>query len=215
MNREEFAEQFSNYRHYLGLEVMRLSGFVSVYLQIQERKKDQLAVLNLAPAFFQTVEGSLFSSIILWVDKLLDEHGQRGLFNFLTFVEENRKWLSVKELQLRKGYPDGHWMLKDRSEITLESIEADRERIRALNGLKNIRIRRDKFHGHFDKKYFFKREKIAEDAPILSEEMNQIISTIGEIINGYSADFDGALRSWDWINAGDLDILLSRARKKT
>ncbi len=109
MRREEFQQHFSDYRKYLREEIHRFRDCVAVYRQIQERKTDMLEVINQSPAFFGIAESALFTSIVLWGDKLFDEKGERGLFNFLTFVEYERKWLTTAELQRRKGYPDGHW----------------------------------------------------------------------------------------------------------
>ena len=151
LQRDAFEEHFRNYRKYLRMEIHRFCDSASVYRQISERTQDHLAELNLAPGFFRTVEDSLFTTIVLWADKLFDEKGERGLFNFLTFIEYNREWLTTAELQRRRSYPDDHWMLQNRIPITAALIDADRQKIRDLTALKSIRIRRDKFHGHFDK----------------------------------------------------------------
>ncbi len=213
MTRDEFDALFAEYRYHLREEVLRFRGYVAVYRQIQDRKGDCLSALYLAPAFFQAVESALFSSIVLWADKLFDERGECGLFNFLKFVEHNRRWLTVIELQRRRNYIDGHWMLESRKEITLETIEADREQIRALDGLKSFRHRRDKFHGHFDKQYFFDRSKIAAEAPICWSDLDDAGSVMGKIINDYSTDFDGISYVWDALNIEDLDVLLNHAHK--
>lgn len=213
MTREEFDHRFSQYRQHLGEEVARLHSYASVFLGIQERKTDYLEEINLAPAFFQVTESALFSGIILWIHKLLDEKGQRGLFDFLDFVRRHRRWLTVEELQRRGGYNDGHWCLAGREEVTAESIDEDRQRLRGLAGLASIRRRRDKFHGHFDRVYFFDREEIGRDAPILRPELEGILATIGEVLNSYSADFDGVMRSWRHLNIGDLEVLLGSARR--
>lgn len=184
-----------------------------MFRRIQERKNDHLDVINLAPAFFQVIESALFSGIVLWVVKLFDEKGERGLFNFLTFVEHNRRWLSTKELQARRQYPNDHWMLKDRMPITLRSIEQDREKIRALQSVKSFKLRRDKFHGHFDKDYFFNRSRLDQDAPLLWSDLDEVTQVMGQLINRYSVDFDGASYVWNPINIDDLDNLLSRAKR--
>ncbi|MEX0959102.1 MAG: hypothetical protein WDZ63_07425 [Burkholderiales bacterium] len=166
LNRDEFEARFRAYRDHLSREVGRFRDAASVYRQISERTPDYLEELNLAAAFFRTVEDSLFTTIILWADKLFDEKGERGLFNFLAFVEYNRDWMTTQELQRRRNYPDGHWMLKNRIPITAKSIEEDRQKIRSLVILKSIKLRRDKFHGHFDKDYFFDRGRLASEAPM-------------------------------------------------
>lgn len=211
MSREQFQSHFIAYRTYLREEIHRFRDSVAVYRSIQERKNDRLKVINLAPAFFGVVEGALFTTIVMWADKLFDERGERGLFNFLSFVENNRKWLSVAELQRRRSYPDGHWMLQGRTPITYESIEADRGRIRSLNVLASFRLRRDKFHGHFDKDYFFNRERLQDEAPIRWDDLQEAGAVMGSIVNDYSVDFDGASYSWDTLNINDLEVLLRRA----
>lgn len=208
MQRDEFEQHFADYRKYLRDEIQRFRDSVAVYRQIQERKADHLEAINLAPAFFGVVEGALFTTIVLWADKLFDEKGERGLFNFLTFVEYNRKWLSTQELQRRRNYPDEHWMLQGRTPITAESIEQDREKIRSLEALKSFRLRRDKFHGHFDKDYFFDRERFDQEAPIRWKDLEAAGDVMGAMLNGYSVDFDGAMYSWDTINIDDLGVLL-------
>ena len=209
LQREEFEQQFTKYRESLRLEIHRFRDSASVVAQISERTVDHLSEINLAPGFFHVVEDSLFTTIVLWADKLFDEHGERGLFNFLTFVEYNRAWLTVDELKRRRGYPDGHWMLKDRVPITSKSIEADRLQIRALAALSSIKIRRDKFQGHFDKEYFFDRSRLHSEAPITWPELNKAGEVMGRILNDYSVDFDGQMFSWE--GPDDLDQLLKAA----
>ncbi len=215
MHREKFEQHFSDYRKYLREEIHRFLDCVAVYRQIQERKADRLEVINQAPAFFGVVESALFTSIVLWGDKLFDKKGERGLFNFLTFVEYERKWLTTAELQRRKGYPDGHWMLAGRIPITAKSIESDRHKIRSLKALGSFQIRRDKFHGHFDKEYFFDRRKLQSEAPIRWDDLEEAGNVMGDMLNNYSADFDGQLFAWETVNIDDLDVLLRNAKRDT
>jgi hypothetical protein len=213
MQRDQFDEHFIKYRKHLSAEIHRFWDAVSVYRQINERTNDHLAELNLAPAFFRTVEDSLFTTIVLWADKLFDEKGERGLFNFLAFIEQNRKWMAIDELKRRRNYPDSHWMLQNRIPITAESIEVDRNKIRSLAALKSIRIRRDKFHGHFDKDYFFDRARLSEEAPIRWIDLDEAANVMGEMLNDYSVDFDGESFSWKTIGIDDLGNLLKVAAK--
>lgn len=211
MPQEQFESHFVAYRTYLREEIRRFRDSVAVYRNIQERKTDNLETLNLAPAFFGVVEGALFTTIVMWADKLFDERGERGLFNFLSFVENNRNWLSVAELQRRRSYPDGHWMLQDRIPITFESIEADRVRIRSLKVLASFRLRRDKFHGHFDKDYFFDRKRLHDEAPIRWNDLEEAGTLMGSILNDYSVDFDGSSYFWGTLNINDFEVLLRKA----
>ncbi|MFZ6672994.1 hypothetical protein [Undibacterium sp. Xuan67W] len=213
MQQEEFEHHFINYRTYLRYEINRFHDSVAVYRQIQEVKTTQINAINMAPAFFGSVESSLFTTIVLWADKLFDERGERSLFNFLKFIEHNRKWLTTTELQRLRDFPDEHWMLQRRTPITMETIEKDREKIRDLEVLKSFRLRRDKFHGHFDKDYFFDRERLQNEAPIRWSDLANAGRIMGKVLNDYSGNFDGVMYSWDTLNINDLDILLRNAAR--
>lgn len=211
LSRDEFDRQFEKYRESLRHEIHCFRDSASVFRQIGDRTADHLSEINLAPGFFHVVEDALFTTIVLWADKLYDERGERGLFNFLAFVEKNRDWLSIEELKRRKGYSDDHWMLKDRIPITAKSIDADRLKIRSLPALRSIKIRRDKFHGHFDKKYFFDRSRLNAEAPISWTELDEAGNVMGSMLNDYSVDFDGAMFAWN--APKDLRRLLDAARR--
>lgn len=212
---DAFEEHFRKYRKYLSEEIHRFCDSASVFRQISERTHDHLAELNLAPAFFRTVEDALFTTIVLWADKLFDEKGERGFFNFLTFVEYNREWLTTAELKRRRGYPDNHWMLRNRIPITAQSIEEDRQKMRSLRALQSIRIRRDKFHGHFDKDYFFDRARLQDEAPLQWGDLDEAANIMGTMLNDYSVDFDGEMFSWKTMNIDDLRHLLRAAQRGT
>jgi hypothetical protein len=206
-----FEQEFDRYREHLRKEIHCFQDSVSVLRQITDHTHDHLNEINLAPGFFHVAEDALFNTVILWADKLFDEKGERGLFNFLTFVEYNRAWLSTKELQRRKSYPDDHWMLKDRVPITVDSINADRAKIRSLAALPRIKLRRDKFHGHFDKQYFFDRLRLQNEAAITWTDLEEAGDVMGSILNDYSSDFDGVFFSWN--APEDLRRLLNTAQR--
>jgi hypothetical protein len=203
----QFDQKFEEYRRYLGEEVRRLAMYIRVYRRLHERREDRLNELNIAPAFFGTVIDALFSVIILWVDKLFDEKGERGFFNFLTFIEYNRESISIAALQRRRGYPDGHRML-ERTPITLAVINEDRARIRALEALPSFKLRRDKFHGHFDKDYFFDRKRLRVEAPLKWDDLDHALNLMHEILERYSAPYDGQLHALAPLNIDDIDRLL-------
>src|SRR5262245_48614603 len=163
MDKSEPEQKFEEYREYLHQEASRLASYVALYRRLHELRSERLAEMNTAPGFFQVVIDALFSVIVLWVHKMFDEKSERGLANFLTFCECNRELFELKELKRRKNYPDGHWMLKNRKPVTIDSIDKDRERIKKLESLPSFKLRRDKFHAHFDKKYFFDRQKLQHE----------------------------------------------------
>lgn len=204
----EAEKKFEEYRHYLNYEATRLAGFVKLFRRLYERRVDRLEEINIAPAFFQITTDALLSAIILWVDKLFDERGERGIFNFLMFIENNRNILAIEQLKRRKNYPDGHRML-NRDPITIEMINESRRYIQNLDCLQNFRTLRDKFYGHFDREYFFDRERMANEAPTWGD-LEKVTVVISDVINRYSAAYDGQLFVLEPENINDLDYLLDR-----
>jgi hypothetical protein len=204
--------KFEEYRQQLREEAVRLACYVRVYRRLHERRQDRLAEMNLAPAFFQTVTDALFSAIVLWVDKLCDERSERGLHNFLTFVEHHQDILSIDALKRRRSYPDGHWML-NREKIDLRAIQEDRERIRTFAPLQSFRLRRDKFHAHFDKEYFFDRGRLGDDAPLSWNDLEETVALMKDVLDRYSTAYDGDIFVLEPMNASDLDHLLEELHR--
>ncbi|MGP0593925.1 AbiU2 domain-containing protein [Nitrospira sp. T9] len=207
----EIEKKFEEYRHYLVYEATRLTSFVALFRKLHERRGDRLEEINIAPAFFQVVTEALLSGIVLWVDKLFDEHGKRSIFNFLTFVEYNRNILTVEQLKRRNKYPSDHWMLA-RDPISLKTVKEDRELILRLVCLQNFKTLRDKFYAHFDKEYFFDRDRMREMAPTWGD-LEEVVKVISQVINRYSVAYDGREFLLEPENINDLDSLLDRLYK--
>jgi hypothetical protein len=202
-------KMFEQYRETLKGEAARLACFVRVYRLLQERRGDRLAELNIAPCFFQTVEDALFSAIVLWIDKLFAEGAERGLHNFLKFVENHQPLFSTEAFKRRRALRDGDWRL-ERAPVDFAMVAADRETIINFEPLKSFRLRRDKFHAHFDKRYFFDRSRIAEEAPLTWSDLDKAMELFKDILNRYSAAYDGALFRIKPLNIEDLNYLLDR-----
>ena len=198
---------FEEYREHLKAEIVRLISYMKLYRRLHERKEDRLDAMNIAPSFFQVTMDSLFTAIILWVDNLLSRKSERGFWNFLAFIENNRKIFDILELQKRREFPDGHWML-ERDPITFNTIQEDRCKIKNLKSLDSINWRRDKFHAHFDKEYFFDRKKISQDAPLKWNDMDDIFELMKSILNKYSSSYDGNTYHLVPFNVHDVDRVL-------
>lgn len=205
----EKEKKFENYRLFLKEEAALLASFVALYRRLHERRADRLIEMNIAPAFFGVVIEALVSCIILWVGKLLDKHGERGIFNFLTFIEHNIDIFEIEQLKRRLMNPAAQWIF-EKEAITLERIDEDRNIIQSLSGLQSFKTRRNKFYAHFDKNYFFDRERLAEEAPLTWGDLQKVIDIISEIFNRYSSAYDGQLFVLRPDNINDLDQLLDR-----
>lgn len=201
---------FEEYRKWLKNEIQRLYCYFYVYKRIHERFEDRLEEINLAPCFFQTVIDGLFSVIILWIQKLTSASSERGLHNFLIFVKSNIGLFSVANLRRRRNYPKNHWMLEGRKAPTDLSIDEDISRLRGLPSIESIGLRRDKFHAHFDKKYFFDRKALQEVAPMQWDDLENILRIMSDILNRYSADYDGNIFEFRPMNINDVDVILDQ-----
>ncbi len=138
---------------------------------------------------------ALFSAIVLWVDKLCDERSERGLHNFLAFAEHHRGLFTRRPIDFQ--------------------IQKDREALRAFGPLESVRLRRDKFHAHFDKDYFLDRTRLAEDAPLRWVDLEETLTLVANVLNRYSAAYSGNRLVLEPLNAGDLDDLLSELHRAT
>jgi len=211
MNTEDFEE----YRKWLHIELERLYRFFYVYKRIHERFKDRIDEINLAPCFFRTVIDGLFSVIILWVEKLTSKNSkQRGFCDLLIFIKNNRGIFSVANLRKRRNYPKDHWMVKGRKAPNLSSVNQDIGRLEKLPALGSIKIRRNKFHAHFDKEFFYDRELLQDKAPISWRELEKILEILKEILNKYSAAYDGSTFHFPTGNINDIDCILDILYKK-
>lgn len=150
-------KEFAEYREYLLLETQKLTSFIAVYKQLEEMDGRRRKAMDYAPAFFGTTATALFSVIVLWCTKLLDPKSERGYSDFLQFVESRLGIFALQELQMRARLSDDD--MRVRQPITRETVEEDRARLQSIAALPNLKLRRDKFHAHFDRSYFFDRAR--------------------------------------------------------
>jgi DNA-binding ferritin-like protein (Dps family) len=199
---------FEKYREALLNELKRLAGFSCVYRRLFERRTDRLAEMDIAPAFFTLTAVALLSTITIWIDKWYDNSSERGFINFLKFIENHLELFDVDELQRRGKLSEDHLLLRNHEPITFKSIQSDRQKIGALKSLANFKIRRDKFEAHFDKAYFFNTAKLYREASVDWADLDQILHLNKEILNRYSAAFDGVTDAIEPKNASDVDHVL-------
>ncbi len=98
-------------------------------------------------------------------------------------------------------------------EITIKKIAKDRERLKKLGCLKSLRTRRDKYHAHFDKKYFFDPKRLAGKAPIAQKDLEVAVKALWKIVNKYTAAYDAKSFEETSSNINDLDHILYALRE--
>lgn len=212
MKKEEAEKQFEEYRESLHFEAQRLASYIRLYHHLHERMRDRLNEMNLSPAFFRVTIDALFTTIVLWVERLFGKNSERGFLNFLSFVEHNRNIFSIDELKRRKSVPDDHWML-NRQPITFQRIENDRHKIAQIESLSSLKLRSDKSHSYFDKDYFLNKIKLGEGTPIKWGDLSHVVHTMLDVLNTYSAAYDGNMYSLGPLNINDVDRILDLLHK--
>jgi hypothetical protein len=98
-------------------------------------------------------------------------------------------------------------------EITARQVARHRERLSNLRCLKSLRIRRDRYHAHFDKKYFFDLDRLGLDAPIALKDFGNAVKALWAIVNKYSSAYDGKFYESTSANINDLDHILYALRE--
>jgi hypothetical protein len=97
--------------------------------------------------------------------------------------------------------------------VDYETVQRDRSAVANFEPLlKSCRLRRDKFHAHFDKGYFFNRKRISSEAPLKWPDLEGAIEFLKEVLNRYSAAYNGQLSHVTPLNVDDLNYLLDKLR---
>ncbi len=136
---------------------------------------------------------------------------ERNLLKFLNFVENHRNLLSLEAYQDRMNVSNGDWRLERHPRITYESIQAHRTKIEEkAELLENLMIQRDKYFAHMDKAYFDKTRELIDDAPLSFGDFADLIDLAKDILNDYSAAFDGTIHTVTPDNIYDFDCILRK-----
>lgn len=212
-DKEKFFEE---YRESLHQEIRYLASFITLFRHLYDKRCDRIKELNIAPAFFQTVEHALFTGIIHLSCNLFDRkanRGERGFKDFLIFVEKNIVMFSIEALRKRRDKPDDYWFSRQKS-ITLVDIQNHRDKIANFVVLRHISTRRNKRYGHFDKEYFLDKDRLHKETPIKWGELDEIKDLASDILTTYSVAYDGSEYFSEPTNIKDIDIILNILHKR-
>lgn len=206
--------RFLDYLQAFRREGQRLVMLMAVYRFLHEQRHDNLDALNVAPAFFQTVLIALREAIILTAHKMVV--GGRGdevsLGTFLNFVSANLGLFSTEAFRTRRKLKENAWQIRRHQAPTPEAVRGDRRRLTRLTVVQSLKILRDKYHAHFDRDFFFEPARLGESAPLRWQDLMEIGSTVEEILNRYSAAFDGNVLAFEPMNALDVEHVIDALR---
>ncbi len=208
-------DKFKAYLAAFRREVQRLGMFISLYHYLHERRHDRLEELNIAPAFFQTILTALRTGIIIWCHKLLigGTEGEISMRSFLNFVGQNLFLFTTDAFRERRGLTQDAWQVKGHQAPTVQEVRLDRRRLNALTATESLRSLRNRFHAHFDEKYFLTPEVLVDEAPLRWNELDQIRSVIEDILNRYSVALDGNYFLFEPLNVLDVEHVIEALRR--
>ncbi|MCP3033591.1 hypothetical protein LF817_19920 [Halobacillus sp. A1] len=195
-------KHFEAYKEALFQEIITLNSFLELYVHIRKRRNDRLEILNKSPAFFQLVQESLLSSVIIGIAKIYEKRNRKGrtIFNFLNFISANYQVIFNKPAK-EKG--------KTSDEITEQLFEYQLVQLTNQEPLLNrVFAWRDGSFAHADKKYFEDRNILGGEFPITISDLRFLIELVAEILNKYEGAYNNNYQSIIATNVTDIDNIL-------
>jgi hypothetical protein len=114
------------------------------------------------------VQSGLTSDITFSLFRLIDRGSDRNIYHFLTHTEQHLARISWK------------------TPLTLAAIEEQRDSLVAVDlQIANLRKRRNKLFGHYDKEFFYEPDNINVCFPFSSEDAKSLIRTLQMIISAH------------------------------
>ena len=195
-------------------EVININSNFKLYKHLIDRLKDRRDAMEYAPSFFNTVLEALFADVVMSLAKLFEteRRGSYGnLHTYLKFVTDNKEIFSLDE-RFRRDPNIGALedYIKEGFKIEIEDLLKEHENLIKEQGVRiDILLHwRDKYYAHNDKRYFINPSLIAEEMPLLYDDIDKLIDTTTKILNAYSVRFDGKFKLNYFSNYDDIDKIL-------
>ncbi len=195
-------EEFSRYHAKLRSELNIVNWHFTILKYIREIKNKYLKELNQAPAFFSlTINAHLYSALTR-LNRFFDKRERvkhLHMNGFLDFVEENSENIFSSQAFKKRLRREGRYdelAAQFKSQITAEKVEQDRQKLRDLP-ISNLRRWRNTALAHIDRDYVAKNIDVETRHPINTEDVDQIINTLHDMLNEYSLAYDFSTYSKD------------------
>jgi len=166
---------------------------------------------NNAPHFFRFTIKSHLDDVILTLSRILDENEKSlSIWKFLCYVEQNRSMFSTQAFQKRiKNSEDREYSLRTHIPIRFHDILEHRNILYGLQKeIETIKKWRDKKLAHIDIKSHIKNEKIT----LKRDQIENIIDTLGSILNKYSIAYNQTGWLIKFVGENDFESVLDAIR---
>ncbi len=189
-------EQYLIYMKRLRDELNTAYTHYEIAKSIREFRHTRPSDFNEAITFFQVTQNANLFATIISIFKFIDTRTDTmQLHGFFELVRNNLDLFSTlayrKRLeQVGRDEEDiNHWT-QLHVEITKEAVDTDEERVQNLPVTNLIKWRHKKL-AHLDKEQALNEVDVMQENPITVQEIDDILTTLDEILNRYSIAYDG------------------------
>ncbi|WP_449603779.1 AbiU2 domain-containing protein [Paenibacillus sp. Marseille-Q9583] len=176
MSTQYTKEDLLEFMEQLFKEIYHSNNKLNLHLYMHNKFVDNQGVSDIAISYFVITMDSLFNDMVIQVFKIFDKNGYGTIFKFLNLIEANPHLFTDKKIY--------------------KKAQADREKYEneKKESINIIRTWRNQLYAHYDKKYFLEKDrlKLAEDAPMLLQDIIDLLNMAVETINYYSGLLDFA-----------------------
>lgn len=121
------------------------------------------------------LRSALYSDVTFSIFRLFDRVGDRNIYHFLSYARKNLAAIAWK--------------------TPLTSIDIDRheEALKDVTGLiENLKKRRNKFFGHYDKRYFYEPDLINTSFPFSNDDAKALVRVLQTIVADHKRALTGS-----------------------
>lgn len=121
------------------------------------------------------LRSALYSDVTFSIFKLFDKVGDRHIYDFLSYARKNLSKISWK------------------SPLTSADIDRQEEALQGIEGaIENLKKRRNKFFGHYDKKYFYEPDSINTSFPFSNDDAKTLVRVLQTIVADHKRALTGS-----------------------
>ncbi|HEU0143517.1 MAG TPA: hypothetical protein VFQ47_01910 [Nitrososphaera sp.] len=120
------------------------------------------------------IQTALYSDITFSIFRLFDRNSDRNIFHFLDYTEKH-----LSSIQ---------WI----TPLNRTKINEQRAELAAVSTqIELLRKRRNKFFGHYNKKFFYEPDKVNDDFPFSNEDAITLVRVLQRVISAHMHAFHG------------------------
>lgn len=195
------TEKYYQYLNFIFDELTYIKSAFELYIHVYNKRTtvEDLAILNISPAFWGMVTDALLNNSVIKLCKLYDSNTDTiTISKFIKFISSN----ATKIFNAKNIY-----------EITT-LISNDTDLIQTKAGfILKLKELRDKSLAHNDKKLFQINSSIWSKVDLKIGDIRMLIDTCADIVNNYVHFSDETFQVIEFMNSKDIDKTLDIIKK--